>query len=97
LVNRTLAEIQKVQEKGAEQTDIDKFKVETKRQTEVQLRDNGFWLNYLQAQYQNSDDLKYILKEEEALKKVTVESTKTAAKKYFADNMVKVIMLPEKK
>ncbi|MEA5140381.1 M16 family metallopeptidase [Arcicella rigui] len=97
LVNRTLAEIQKVQEKGAEQTDIDKFKVETKRQTEVQLRDNGFWLNYLQAQYQNGDDLKYILKEEEALKKVTVESTKAAAKKYFADNMVKVIMLPEKK
>jgi zinc protease len=97
LVNRTLAEIQKVQEKGAEQTDIDKFKVETKRQTEIQLRDNSFWLNYLQTQYQDADDVKYILKEEEALKKVTVESTKVAAKKYFAENMVKVIMLPEKK
>jgi zinc protease len=31
------------------------------------------------------------------MKKVTVESTKAAAKKYFADNFIKVIMLPEKK
>lgn len=97
LVNRTLAEIQKVKDKGAEQTDIDKFKAETKRQTETQLRDNGFWVNYLQSQYQEGDDVKYILKEEEALKKVTVESTKMAAKKYFADNQIKVILLPEKK
>ncbi len=97
LVARTLAEIEKVKEKGAEQTDIDKFKVETKRQTETQLRDNGFWMGYLQSQYQEGDDVKYILKEEEALKKVTVESTKTAAKKYFGDNVIKVIMLPEKK
>jgi zinc protease len=38
-----------------------------------------------------------VLKEDEMLKKVTVESTKTAAKKYFAENMIKVILLPEKK
>ncbi len=97
LVNRTLAEIQKVKDLGAEEGDIDKFKIETKRQTETQLRDNGFWLSYLQGQYQDGDDVKDVLKEDERMKKVTVESTKMAAKKYFADNFIKVIMLPEKK
>jgi zinc protease len=97
LVNRTLAEIQKIKDSGAEAGDIEKFKIETKRQTETQLRDNGFWLGYLQGQYQDGDDVKDVLKEDERMKKVTVESTKTAAKKYFADNFIKVIMLPEKK
>jgi len=97
LVNRTMAEIKKVKETGAEQTDIDKFKAETKRQTETQLRENGFWLGYLQGQYQDNEDVKEVLKENEMLKKVTVESTKMAAKKYFAENMIKLILLPEKK
>ena len=97
LVNRTMAEIQKVKASGAAQTDIDKFKIETKRQTETQLRENGFWLGYLQAQYQDNEDVKEVLKENEMLKKVTVESTKIAAKKYFAENIIKVILLPEKK
>lgn len=97
LVSRTLAEIQKVKDSGAEASDIDKFKIETKRQTETQLRDNGFWLGYLQGQYQDGEDVKDVLKEDERMKKVTVESTKVAAKKYFADNFIKVIMLPEKK
>jgi zinc protease len=78
LVTRTLAEITAVQTKGAEQTDIDKFKAESKRQTEVQLRENGFWLGYLQGQYQYKEDLKDVLKEEALMKQVTVESTKKA-------------------
>jgi zinc protease len=97
LVNRTLAEIQKIKDLGAEAGDIEKFKAETQRQTETQLRDNGFWLGYLQGQYQDGDDVKDVLKENERMKKVTIESTKMAAKKYFADNFIKVIMLPEKK
>lgn len=97
LVNRTMAEIKKVKESGAELTDIDKFRAETKRQTETQLRENGFWLGYLQGQYQDNEDVKEVLKVNEMLKKVTVESTKISAKKYFAENMIKVILLPEKK
>jgi zinc protease len=97
LVNRSMAEIQKIKDSGAEAGDIEKFKAETKRQTETQLRDNNFWLGYLQGQYQDGEDVKEVLKEDEMLKKVTVESTKVAAKKYFAENMIKVIMLPERK
>jgi zinc protease len=97
LVNRTMEEIAKVKASGASLGDIDKFKIETKRQTETQLRDNGFWAGYLQSQYQDGDDVKYILNEEKMMKNVTVESTKTAANKYFGNNLIKVIMLPEKK
>lgn len=97
LVTRTLAEITAVQTKGAEQTDIDKFKAESKRQTEVQLRENGFWLGYLQGQYQYKEDLKDVLKEEALMKQVTVESTKKAANQYLGKDFIKVILLPEKK
>ena len=92
-----MLEIQKVKDSGAESGDIDKFKAETKRQTETQLHENGFWLSYLQGQYQDNEDVKEVLKEDEMLKKVTVESTKMAAKRYFAENMIKVILLPERK
>ena len=54
---------------------VESKKIETKRQTETQLRDNGFWLGYLQGQYQDGDDVKDVLKEDERMKKVTVESS----------------------
>jgi zinc protease len=97
LIARTLAEIQKIKDKGAEQGDIDKFKAEGKRQLEVQLRDNGFWLGYLQGQYQESEDVKDVLKENDLMAKVTVASTQAAANKYFSKDFIKVILLPEKK
>jgi zinc protease len=97
LIARTLAEIQKIKDKGAEQGDIDKFKAEGKRQLEVQLRDNGFWLGYLQGQYQESEDVKDVLKENDLMAKVTVASTQAAANNYFSKDFIKVILLPEKK
>ncbi len=97
LITRTLAEIKKVKEQGAEQTDIDKFKAEAKRQLEVQLRENGFWLGYLQGQYQYGENAKDVLNEEALMKQVTVPSTKLAANKYLGDDFIKVILLPENK
>ncbi len=97
LVNRTLLEIQKIKEMGAEQVDIDKYKAETKRAHEVELRENSFWTSYLQGQVENGEDLKEVLMDSELLKKVDITSSKQAAITYFGDNFIKLILLPEKK
>ncbi|MBP6385186.1 MAG: insulinase family protein, partial [Pseudarcicella sp.] len=96
LINKTLEEIKSLQTKGALQIDIDKFKTETKRQTELQIRENGFWLGYLQSQYVNKSDLKDVLNENKLLEKITPKSTQNAANLYLSNNNIRLIMLPEK-
>ncbi|GAA4448568.1 insulinase family protein [Nibrella saemangeumensis] len=97
LISKTLEEINNLKQRGADPKDIDKFKAETQRETEVQLKDNNFWLSYLSSQYYNGDDPKEILSEEERLKQVTVESTKAAANRYFGKNFIRLVLMPEKK
>ena len=92
-VNR---EIAKLKTTGADSKDIAKFKAETTREQEVQLKDNSFWLSYLSNQYYNGDDPLEVLRNPELLKTVTVESTKAAANKYLGTNLIQFILLPEK-
>ncbi|WP_374755980.1 M16 family metallopeptidase [Fibrisoma montanum] len=97
LVAKTQELINDLKQKGAAQGDINKFKAETRRETELQLKDNQFWLSYLANQYYNDDDLDEVLKEDEHLKKVTVESTKEAANNYFGANVARFVLMPEQK
>lgn len=97
LVAKTLDIINDLKKNGAAPKDIDKFKAESRRETEVQVKDNNFWLGYLANQYFNGDDPMEILREDQQLDKVTVDSTKTAAIRYFGPNFIKLILMPEKK
>lgn len=97
LIAKTQELINDLKQKGALPTDIAKFKAETRRETEVQLKDNQFWLGYLQNQYYNGDSPTEVLHENEQLDKVTVESTKAAASQYFGANYARFVLLPEKK
>ncbi|UFH55079.1 pitrilysin family protein [Spirosoma sp. KNUC1025] len=97
LIAKTQELINDLKQKGALPTDIAKFKAETRRETEVQLKDNQFWLGYLQNQYYNGDAPDEILHENEQLNKVTVESTKAAANEYFGPNFIRLVLMPEKK
>lgn len=97
LITKTLDIINNLKKNGAEAKDIDKFKAESRRETEVQLKDNNFWLGYLANQYFNGDQPTEILHENEQLNKVTIESTKEAANRYFGDNFIKLVLMPEKK
>ncbi len=97
LINRTLAEINQVKAQGATQVDIDKYKAESKRQLEVQLRENSFWASYLQGQYQVQGKVNEILQEDALMKQVSIGSTKQAANTYFGNDFIKVVLLPEKK
>jgi zinc protease len=98
LVSRSVAEMKKIKENGADPKDIEKFVAETKRKTEVALKTNNFWINYIDENTFLGDDLDEILKEDQLLKSITVASTKAAANKYFSDdNFIKVVLMPEKK
>ncbi|QJW92138.1 insulinase family protein [Spirosoma taeanense] len=97
LIAKTQELINDLKQKGAAPADIAKFKAETRRETELQLKDNQFWLGYLQSQYYNGDNPTEILREDELLKQVTVESTQSAANKYFGNNFIRLVLMPEKK
>ncbi|MDA9554936.1 insulinase family protein [Pelobium sp.] len=98
LINAAVDEVGKLKTNGATPEDIQKFKAEEKRQLEVQLRDNGFWLGYLQDAYTTGKNPADILTYEKTLDQVTVASTKAAANQYLkSNNFIKLILLPEKK
>jgi zinc protease len=97
LIGDTMEEIAKIRKDGAELTDIQKFIAEDKRSTEVQLKENSFWSGYLNrtAQYQQDPDM--ILNHNKDLEQITVQSTKETANQYLSgDNLIKLILLPEK-
>ena len=98
LIASTLDEINKIKQNGAQAVDIEKFIAEERRSTEIQLKDNGFWLGYLTGQIQNNEDPKQILGYLESIKKITPENLKVAANKYLSgDNYIRLVLLPEKK
>jgi zinc protease len=91
-------EVAKLKSDGATAEDIQKFKAEEKRQLELQIRENNFWLNYLQDAYANGKNPSDILTYEKTLDQVTVSSTKNAANQYLkSTDFIKLILLPEKK
>lgn len=96
LIDSAVDEIQKLQTEGPTQVDLDKFLIEERRQLELQLKENRFWLGQLVGEGQNENDLTYITRYLKTLEKITPESVKQTAKKYLrTDNMFRFIHLPE--
>jgi len=97
LINSVLDEIKKIRDNGATQTDVEKVVAEDRRATEVQMKENGFWLSYLTSQFQNDESPEQILSYQESLKKITPEALKVAANKYLnGDNFVRLVLHPGK-
>jgi zinc protease len=61
------------------------------------MKDNGFWLGWLIARYENADDPVEILKYPELIRQVNPASVKAAANLYLNEkNFIKLLLLPEK-
>jgi zinc protease len=98
LIAAALEEIGKIKQNGPEATDIQKFVAEESRSTEVQLKENSFWQAHLSSASQNQEDPDAVLHYIQDLNKVTVQSVKEAANRYLSgDNLIRLILLPEKK
>lgn len=98
MVNATLEEIAKIKQNGALPADIQKFVAKEARSTQEQLKENIFWAGYLASSSQNKENPDQILSHVNNLEQVTVQSTKDAANKYLSGkNLIKLILMPEKK
>ena len=97
LIAATMEEIGKIKQNGPEAVDVQKFIAEDTRSTEVQLKENAFWLARLSSASQNQTDPATILHYIPDLSKATIQTVKDAANKYLSgDNLIKLILLPEK-
>jgi len=98
LTNSTLDEIRKLRENGPLQIDVDKLLAEKSRSTEIQLKENGFWIYYLNEQFFNNENPNQILTYQEDFKKITPQTLKDATNKYLSgDNYIRLVLYPDKK
>ncbi|RYE19520.1 MAG: insulinase family protein, partial [Sphingobacteriaceae bacterium] len=98
LIAAALEEIATIKKNGAEAGDIQKFAAEESRSTELQLKSNGFWLGQIAKSYQYQQNPADVLEHVKNLNQITVASTKTTANQFLSgDNLIRFILLPEKK
>lgn len=75
---------------------IDKVKEIMKREYEVNLKENNFWLNSIYNSLYNGDDLNEILENNQLVDKITKDYVVSAAKKYLnMDSFKEFILYPE--
>ena len=98
LIAATMEEINKIKQNGPEAVDVQKFQAETTRSIEVSLKENSFWEAHLRSSAQNQENPDVALNWIPDLNKATVQTVKDAANKYLNEsNLIKLILLPEKK
>jgi zinc protease len=98
LVADVMDEVNKLKQNGADPKDIEKFVAGNARSIQLQLRQNIFWVGFLASSDQNQENPDRILQHIQNLNNVTVQSTKDAANKYLSGtNLIKLILMPEKK
>lgn len=98
LLNMTFEEINKLKTNGADAKEIQNFTLKEAQETKTNFRQNIFWAGHLNSTSQNQEDPGRLISHVQNLSKVTSQSTKEAANKYFNDtNLIKLILLPEKK
>lgn len=96
LIASALDEIRKVQQQGPLAGDLEKFKIEQKRQLELSLKENRFWMSQISGSYQRNEDPTYINRYLQDLDKVSEESVKAVANKYLKkEKLFKFILLPD--
>ena len=96
LIEASIEEVNNLRKKGPTQEDLDKVKETLKREMQVNMESNRYWMSSLQKAYYDGTDPKKILAYEEAINSLNIKELKKVAKKYFnMKNYVQVVMNPE--
>jgi zinc protease len=96
LMDQVDKEIKTLRDHGPAPEDLDKFKAESRRLYETQLKDNEFWLGYLTGQYQNHENPTQILYYLNRLNKLKPEELQHAANMFLSgDSEIRFELLPE--
>jgi len=97
VVKAIRGEIERFRQQGPPPEVLAKVKETQRREREVKLRDNAFWLGALETYYGNELDPRLILDHEKLLAGLSVDSLKAAAQLYFnPERSVLGVLDPEK-
>jgi zinc protease len=96
-IDYILAEINKLKQNGPTENDVKLFTLRQARNVQGQYKQNTFWQAALSTAAQNQQDPDKILNRMQYLEQATTQSVKAAANKYLGNNLIKIILLPEKK
>jgi len=92
----TFAEIKRLQTQGPDAADLDKVKTNWIQNHRRSLRENGYWLGYLQSALSEGTDPASILDLEQRVQALTADDIRTAAQRFFNErNYVQVVLNPE--
>lgn len=95
LISATQQEIEKIYAEGPTQDELDKFVAQEKRQKELQVRTNSFWLSYLASMNANKRDADYLQTYSKQLERIKPQKAKKAAKKYLdGDELIRLVLMP---
>jgi zinc protease len=96
LVAAALQTVDSLKRYGPSAANLEKIRESAKRDQEVSLRENRFWLNQMQFDLMYDEPLENILDGAQQFQKVSAEQIRDAARRYLdPSNLVKVVLLPE--
>jgi zinc protease len=91
-----LSLIREAQEKGIDQKDLDKVKETKRKQLQVGMQENNFWLETLSNAFINQTDPARILEAEKRLDALSIADLQKAANRYFdMKNYFRAVLYPE--
>jgi zinc protease len=95
LTKLVVQQVSGLRDKGPLAEDVEKWKAESRRTHELEVKDNGFWLTHLADAYENGTDAGDVLEYNKQLEKITPLSIRTMAGKYFSpENRMVFVLKP---
>jgi len=96
LTDAVLVEIKKIMNDTPDEVNVDKVKESQRREREINIQKNSYWLNSLAVYYREGRELSDFMKFNELIEGFSAEDAQAAAAKYFdLDHMVQVTLNPE--
>jgi zinc protease len=94
LISEAIGIGKNIQSKGVSKTNLKKIRETQERELELNLKSNKFWLTYLENSEFLHDNLLNILSQKKSIEKLKSKNIQRAARKYFKDQYIKVVLLP---
>lgn len=96
LMETALKDIETLKKEGASEKNLQKVKETQRKDLEIGLKENRYWMQGLVSAYRYNGDPENILKQTEAIDKLKSSDVKKAAKKYLnMDNYKSFLLMPE--
>ena len=96
LSRTVLNEMKKIKKEGPTETDLNKVKETLIRERETQVKENNFWLSYLQNHYLYGNNILSLEEYKALVNSFTVKKIQAIAKRYLdTENYVQVALTPK--